>query len=463
MALSQDLAPAVAEKPQPVLHDAVRPLEKVGADTAHTNLGPQDLASVVAASRAHASIAGGEQLPDLRLPVALDKEVSAAHDELSNRAEGQLSPADYQQFRSNMAAFEKRADEDSLSPSQIRDTYGQLGRMLEGGPQSPFSAQQRSQLAGQWMDRLADPTDNLRQGWHDTCGWAYLEAKLLTNDPEKISKKMAEVITTGGASTLDANQVFEMATGRKSDTPVPTRVMKIDPSSLEPDQEAQGVSPHSDNRNYVDQLAQVLLDNINWDAKTTTPSGESIAPGSMHYDQCQSISRPSDGRPVGTGRDESCESVSYIDPKTGAKVVNDDHGYGFGGLSDSNDLSYVNAVVTGRFEKVLLNRTENGPTEDARTSTGVDSPEALRQQIQGFHDKKQLPMGVIVEPDHPGVMEDYLARHPEKNASNVPKNSWHIMFITGLDPQGNVQMYNPWGVKRTLTVDQLYEAMGYPQ
>jgi hypothetical protein len=53
------------------------------------------------------------------------------------------------------------------------------------------------------MDRLADPTDSTRQGWHDTCGWTFLEVRLLTKDPDKISDKMAEVITTGRVSTYD--------------------------------------------------------------------------------------------------------------------------------------------------------------------------------------------------------------------------------------------------------------------
>jgi hypothetical protein len=35
--------------------------------------------------------------------------------------------------------------------------------------------------------------------------------------------------------------------------------------------------------------------------------------------------------------------------------------------------------------------------------------------------------------------------------------------ITGMDDKGNVQIYNPWGLKRTLTAEQLYAAMSYPK
>ena len=58
----------------------------------------------------------------------------------------------------------------------------------------------------------------------------------------------------------------------------------------------------------------------------------------------------------------------------------------------------------------------------------------------------------------PPLSDDYLARHPEQTLDQVP-HTWHTIAITGIDDNGNVQTYNPWGIKRTLTPEQLVQAL----
>jgi hypothetical protein len=406
----------------------------------------------------------GDHLPALALPYALDKNLLAAHDNLGAAVDSAISdPQTRQQFHASMDSFEKRAEAGGLTAAQVESTYDQMGRMLQAAPGSPLNHSQRLEAATQWMAHLADPQGTTRQGWHDTCGWTSLEVRLLTMDPEKITGKMAELVTTGGVTTVDVNKAMAMAQDNQTPDALPTKQLKIDPSSLQPDEEEQGVLHHSDDRSYVDQLAQVMLDNIKWDATPFAPDGTRLGSGTMSYGQCSVISRPSDGTPAGTGADASCESVSWVDPKTGQKVIDNANGYGEGGAASPGEVSYVNAIITGNSNPIELVRTDNGPKEEANSILGVGSVDELKSKIQSLHDSNQLPMGAMVEVDHPGIMEDYLARHPEKTAADVPKNSWHLILVTGMDDKGNVQIYNPWGLKRTLTAEQLYAAMSYPK
>jgi len=111
---------------------------------------------------------------------------------------------------------------------------------------------------------------------------------------------------------------------------------------------------------------------------------------------------------------------------------------------------------------VELARTNNGPTETANAIVGVGSLDDLKATIEGSQTCKQMPLMAMVEVDNPGIVGDYLARHPEMNAASVPKNSWHSILINGVDSKGDVEIYNPWGIEKTLTVEQLYAAMGNP-
>jgi hypothetical protein len=402
-------------------------------------------------------------LPELYVPLALDKGVLAAHDKLTALVDGSIGNAEARQkFRTAIAAFEHRADAQGLTPDQVKETYKQLDRMLTPAPGSPFTSEQRQQLVCQWMERLADPTAATRQGWHDTCGWTYLETRLLSKNPDKVTEKMAEVITSGTVTTLDARKAQQMEAEGKAGGPLPLKHLKLGKGSLQPDLEAQGRSSHSDRRDYVDQIAQVMEANLSWDANTVTPTGEVVAPGTIHYNQRSLIERPGDPLPNGQRADKSGESVSYIDPETKQRVVFDDHGYGFGGGAKPSDLALVNGLITGKSEQMLLQRPVDDDDLDPKSGVSITSVAQLKTQLEKMQKEGSFPFGVKVEEAQPGVVEDYLARHPEKTASQVPKNGWHAIAVTGLDAQGNVQIYNPWGVKRTMTPEQLFKAMTKP-
>ena len=422
-----------------------------------STLGSVDHKTFIEARAAHAGDTSKAHLPEVSVPTALDKGVKAEHAKLVALADSQLqTPEAKKRFQIDMDKFEQRSDQQGLTPAQIADSYKQVARMLGPAPDSPIPATQRQELASQWMTRLGEPScDVLRQGWHDTCGWAYLQSRLLTKDPEKISEKMAEVMTTGSVSTLDWEKI---QSGGATVDNLPTKQIKLDPDSLKPDQEAQGISPHADRRDFVDQLAQVMLDNIRWDATQYSPTGEKVGFGALRYEQCSAIERPIDPSPDGIPADKSCESVAYTDPKTGSAVDFDDHGYGFGGAATSADLSLVNAVITGRQEQTVLQRPTNGFDIDPNSSISVDSVAALKANLAYLKKSGSLPMAAFVWANNPGVIGDYLSRHPERTAAEVPQGA-HVLSITGLDASGNVEVYNPWGIKHTMTPEQLLTAM----
>jgi hypothetical protein len=450
--------PQVDKKPKaslpPESRDAQEPSKPANLAKV-ASLGGVDHKTFTDAQTAHAGDDGSSHLPDVTVPVALDKGVGAEHAKLLALADSQLAtPEARQQFQADMDKFEKRADQQHLTPTQITNSYKQVERMLGPAPDSPIPASQRQELASQWMTRLGEPGDTCRQGWHDTCGFTYLESRLLSNDPDKISAKMAEVITTGQVSTIDWNK---MPNG-KIPTTLPTKELKLDPGSLKPDQEAQGLSPHADRREYVDQIAQVMEDSIRWDATSTTPTGKKIGYGKMKFEQSPVVERPSDEAPGAKPEDKSGESVAYIDPKTGKAVDINSQGYGFGGASTSTDLYRVNAAITGRFDQVMLEHPGKGFVVDQKAAIEVDSVSALQSNLERLQQTGAFPIGATVWANSPGVIDDYLVRHPEKTAAQVATVA-HVYCITGLDSNGNVEVYNPWGIKRTMTAEQLLAAM----
>ena len=404
----------------------------------------------------------GANLPEIKVPLSIDKDVLAAHDSLMNVVNREVSnPAERDRFRQNLDTFERRASEEGLSAKQVTETYGQLRRMTENAPSSPFSHQERNQVAEQWATRLADPT-TAKQGWHDTCGWTVEEMELLTRRPEKITAKMAEVMSTGTVSTVDMASYYQMAAKDVKPGTIPTKTLVLDAGSLRPDQEAQGLSAHADRREYADQIAQVMEDSIAWDSNVWSPNEKQVSPGTMQYRQCETIKRPGDALPERPVEDKSCESVAFTDPETGKRMIADGEGFGFGGAAKTSDLARVNWILTGNYHAVTLLRPVPGVDSDPDFELEVHSPDELKDKLEKMQQGGRFPFSAQVEMANPGIREDYLARHPEKTGDQVPTNSWHFVALRGMAENGDIQIYNPYGLNRTWSLQELYNAMGKP-
>ena len=428
---------------------------------ASSGLATVDSATLKQAIRDNTSANASDNLPAMTMPLSMDKDVVRSHDDLAKLADKAFStPADKQKFSSNMNAFEQRAEAQGLTPAQVNETYVNVASMLKPAASSPLTTAERTEVVGQLMSNLADPEGTTKQGWHDTCAWTSLEIKLTSVEPEKITGTLAQVILSGGVTTVDGAALDKMPAGT---TDLPMKILKLDAASLQPDLESQGKAVSSDGRSYVDQIAQVTLANISWDTRAMTPDGKHVQAGTMQYEQLERVSRPTD-IPEGGAPDTSGEQVVYTDPKSGLKTIYDDHGYGTGGAATTSEISYVEAIVSGKdhMDKLALSRPVEGYQNDP-FDVEINSPAALKSTLEDLQKNHQFPMSTKVEAANPAIVNDVIKRHPNLTPEQVPDNLWHSVMITGLNQDGTVDVYNPWGIKREWTQAELYQAMGKPE
>ena len=293
------------------------------------------------------------------------------------------------------------------------------------------------------MQHLADPDTN-RSGWHDTCAWTLLENRLLTKDPEKITAKFAQALTTGSVTTLDMAAVRDMVAKGDTAGGVPLKVLNLDKKSLQPDQEAQGASQRSDRRDYADQVAQVIEASMSWDVGTVDPKGEAVPPGSMQYRQAPLVERPSDVSADGQHHDKSGESVSYTDPKTREKKVEDGDGHGFGGATNQNQVALVNSIISGRAERTFMANTFAGAL-DPQTTIVISSQAGLYSQLQQLKKHGQFPMPVDVQIDKKGIVRRLPRHAPRQNARQCAEKCMACNFGDWCRLKGKCSDFQPMG------------------
>jgi hypothetical protein len=353
-----------------------------------------------------------------------------------------------QQVTANLQQFEINARQNGVDQTQIQETYLQLNRIL-GSSKASVSPELRAQFVEQWSAKLADPL-SAKQGWHDTCGIAEYETGKLKHDPEKLTRVIADALIDSKTKVPDDSRSLlgQLAFSRPS-APKTTRDVTFDAASFKPDLEAQGKSSHGDARDYADQVAQVTLNTLKWNLKETSPTNWPTTQGSMQFKQCDQVHRPSDTSPPNSTANSSCESVEFTNPFTRAKKVYDDDGHGFGGQTSIEDLLRLDQVLNPKHHEFSLIAGTNH----------IESEEELRATLAAS--ESNFPLSVFVHPSQPGFREDYLKRHPEKSAVS-PNAMWHIIGVAGLNSDGSVQIYNPWGIVKNMSVHDLYQAMQAP-
>ncbi len=402
-----------------------------------------------------------KHLPAFEGMLPLDKDVEKAHQRLEKQAGDSIKdPKKLAEFRENMNRFELTAERNNVRPSQVTETYEQLQRILEANGDKPLSPKQREEVAQQWMARLADPS-RISQGWHDTCGYAVLEFRLATKEPEKITKLMADVTTDGKYMVPNWRYVSELeANGIEisDDNDIPKKPLYMDSVSLIPDSEASGKSPFKDRRDYADQLAQVMLVKIRYDG--IGDKSIDAKSGLSTYQQSPIVQRADEIDPRYPHNTSGERVVSGINPLTGKLNVRDDNGHGSGGFSKESDQTYVNEVITGRHEVIAMKR-KLVKGEQSGFALEIKSIEDLRKQLNELTQTDNLPFAAKVVIANPGIVEPFLARSGE--SKEIPKDAVHFISVTKFDGLNSVEIYDPLGEKRTLTLPQLYQAMTYPE
>lgn len=159
---------------------------------------------------------------------------------------------------SNLAKFEQNARKKGWSDKDIADTYKAINDMMESrtrtdGTGKPATNEERRALALTGFLQDAANTDNIDQGFHNTCNVNTLTDHQLENNPKQAAERLRDLMLDG--------QYLSKGLGAE-----PDQMIKIDEKSLKPDQEAQdqAISPKDGKRNYYGQLAALGLVNDFW-------------------------------------------------------------------------------------------------------------------------------------------------------------------------------------------------------
>ncbi|HEY9787536.1 MAG TPA: hypothetical protein V6D17_19265 [Candidatus Obscuribacterales bacterium] len=119
---------------------------------------------------------------------------------LQELAESRLETEALAGFKTAMLAFEKRATEAGLPPSEIDATYVQIERLLSAREEAALGVAERARLSAQILHLAASPM-HVNQGDHNTCGSAILEVKAYWRRPSVAAKLVADVALTGHFQT----------------------------------------------------------------------------------------------------------------------------------------------------------------------------------------------------------------------------------------------------------------------
>lgn len=191
-----------------------------------------------------------------------DPSVRFAREELLAKADLSISdPVELARFKADIVRFESRSQSQGLKPSQIEDTYTEVGRLLRT-PGFHNSQKERTDLARQVMSHAAEPT-SINQGVHNTCTIASLEVNIYSKRPEKAAALVAQV---------GVNGTFQDKEGR---------LVSLSRGNLLPDNEASKPKQLNGERDYASQLFQVTAINSLYNADHTLPlTYEKVAPDS---------------------------------------------------------------------------------------------------------------------------------------------------------------------------------------
>jgi hypothetical protein len=147
-------------------------------------------------------------------------------------------------FKKDMADFENRMGTRASSREKVIRTFHELERMLEHNENAKTTDQQREILCEQIMHQAAN-TSEIRQGAHNCCGAAAVEARTYELNPDKAAALIGEVSING---------YFTVKGGGGK--------VLIPDECIQPDAEAKNsTNPF---RTYASQIFQITAENVYW-------------------------------------------------------------------------------------------------------------------------------------------------------------------------------------------------------
>jgi hypothetical protein len=359
------------------------------------------------------------ELPKLSIGAG-DEHVDSAREKFAKASENVFSESE---FTAATSAFEKRARELGLSGAQVEETYKQLERIATATGDKPMTGDERSLFLKQYLQHLGQDAPPLT-GKTDTCSWGLLQYRMMSKEPEIVTKMVADIATTGK---------FTTATGS---------TVEVDAESLRPDQNAR----FNDfiHRDYSAQVTQLGLLSLNWAAKRSDPDGNKSEFGELRYQQ---LTNPEPGDLGGrVYRIENGVRKEFA-TDNGATV----------GMGYLDNLQKVEALLVGEKGNPWTLYAANTDLQGTHR-LGPKSVAELEDTLTTLGAAGELPAAMFVRADHSPVKETYLKRNP--TATKAPE-SYHGVLIKGISHDNgktNLVVYNPWGYEDKVPIETVFEA-----
>ncbi|CAN5511629.1 hypothetical protein BH10CYA1_BH10CYA1_52980 [soil metagenome] len=309
------------------------------------------------------------------------------------------------QFKEDMKAFEKRAQEQHMSAEEVAKTYHEISRVLEAKGTQPMDDRKRVRVALGIMAIAAEPTSN-DQGAHNTCNVTTIENRLFTREPSTAAKLIADIATTGKYVAADGTTV------------------NLDRRSFSTHGEEAGNAARGTNeRNYASQLFNVTAVNL----ILVKHNEATIPPGDLRYSQERPTSYKDSGERV---RDYSKNPPTVIaeDPNEAAMF---------------NGMISINSMITGRFEPEAFMGHKDSITSEDNKVTSFDTKDEFEAKLAAAKENGGFPIVLGVYANNKPFF-DTESRRP-LHVDHALQDG-HVVLVTGYDPVTHTVTYdNQWG------------------
>ncbi len=228
-----------------------------------------------------------------------------------------------------MAAFEKRAAKEHLSPEQITKSYQQMSKMLNA-PEAVVPAADRAVLAESLIHQCAQPQET-HQGRHNTCNVTSVAENTLVKNPDKAVEMAATTAITGKWTAPDG------------------KVITMDQASLKPGSEEQTYPPAKDGeRTFATQVLNLVMINDALQRRNPPQSYVQVTPEKPANSHDKSV-------PVDTGERTLDASGNVIKDNSGRPISGPD--------ITTSDIAQVSKRLNGANAHVIDYTTGQGSVD----------------------------------------------------------------------------------------------------
>jgi len=347
-----------------------------------------------------------------------DKSIQQAGDNLLASARAHIrNPDELKHFEQDLRAFEKRAAEMQISPTEVVSTLRQVGRLFGNEGKSALSPALRRELAEQVLHHAADPTA-IDQGKYNTCNITTIEARTFTRCPASAAKLIADV-ALDGAYVSPGTGLRVAYTGSLAD-------------SRRPHGEAKNHPPIDGQRSFASQIFQVTGVNLYYQQVKK----DNHDPGVIQYEQ-------HDGDAANAN--DNGERLKAYPAGGPARIV------GYGPAIGVDEMTKIMSEITAKSESGYV--LEFKAPINSKEVTVIDSPAKLDQTLSRMKNNKQLP--AIIE-----------IASSDAIFSPTGSGGKHVVCVSDYDPASkSVSVDNQWGCKddylgpRSLRMTDIYHAM----